>query len=141
VDPKQTDEVARTLDEVLGGNPSGLVRLAELEPAGLREIALARGSHLVVSRKAAIAVLTGFQVGSISPEQAQAWASFVSMGFIANRVREPVRPLDIDFEDAWEDAISATVSRLDEIGDLVDGVVDAGEVRNLLELLGEPSEP
>jgi hypothetical protein len=82
----EADEVGRALDEVLGGDPTGMVRVPTLEPAVLREIALVGGGPLIVSRNAAFAVLTGLRAGSISLEQAQAWASFMSAGFVANRV-------------------------------------------------------
>jgi hypothetical protein len=65
-------------------------------------------------------------------------ASFVRAGCVANDSRGPIRPIEIDFEDAWEDAIAETVSRLDEIGDVVDGEVTSSEILALLHLLGEP---
>ena len=46
-------------------------------------------------------------------------------------------PLRIDYDDAYEDEISTAVSRLDEIGDSVDGEVSSGEILDLLQLLGE----
>ncbi len=44
--------------------------------------------------------------------------------------------LDVDFDEAWEDEIVEAVVRLDEIGDLIDGVVSDKEVRLLLQSLG-----
>lgn len=96
------------------------------------------GAPLVVPRTAAIAVVRGLVDGAFAPEAAQAWASFVGAGFVANRSTGPIRPVAIEFEEAWEDAISAAVSRLDEIGDLIDGEVTTGEALDLLQLLGEP---
>lgn len=59
-------------------------------------------------------------------------------GFVEGTADGPIRPIEIEFEEAWEDAISAAVSRLDEIGDVIDGEVTAGEALDLLQLLGEP---
>lgn len=58
-------------------------------------------------------------------------------GYVASTASSPVSPIEIEFEDAWEDAISEAVSRLDEIGDLIDGEVGTGEALSLLRLLGE----
>lgn len=133
--------MARALDQVVGGDPSALARIVPIEHALLREVATAREAPWVVSRRAAISVLNGLRERSISPEQAQGWASFVRRGYVANRARGPVRPLEIAYEEVWEEAISAAVSRLDEIGDVVDGDVARGEVLELLQLLGEQGEP
>jgi hypothetical protein len=99
----------------------------------------ALGTPLVVPRVAAVSVLCGLRNGVYRPESVQAWASFVGAGFVANRSPGPIRPVEIDFEDAWEDAIATAVSRLDEIGDVVDGEVSEGEILDLLQLLGELS--
>ncbi|MGN8244413.1 hypothetical protein ACTHAM_001316 [Cellulomonas soli] len=56
---------------------------------------------------------------------------------MASTASGPISPIEIEFEDAWEDAISDAVSRLDEIGDLIDGEVGSGEAIDLLRLLGE----
>lgn len=97
----------------------------------------ALGGPLVVPRTAAVSVLRALRNGVYGPESVQAWASFVSAGFVANRSPGPIRPVEIDFEDAWEDAIAEAVSRLDEIGDVVDGEVTSCEIDDLLKLLGE----
>ncbi len=59
-------------------------------------------------------------------------------GYVAGRDLHAIRPLDIDYEDACEEEIAAAVSRLDEIGDLVDGEVSTGEILDLLQLLDGP---
>lgn len=90
---------------------------------------------LVVTREATISVLRGLLDGRLSPTQAQGWASFVRCGYLEGTTG-PVQPLPIDFESAWEDAIAEATSRLDEIGDLIDGEVSNGELLDLLQLLG-----
>jgi hypothetical protein len=44
--------------------------------------------------------------------------------------------VDIDYDPAWEDDIVEVVGRLDEIGDIIDGVVTRDEILNLMQLLG-----
>lgn len=84
-------------------------------------------------------VLRGPYDSAFSPELTQAWASFIRRGYVAEPGGGPIRPIDIDYEQAYEDDIAETVSRLDEIGDLVDGEVSSDGVLALLQLLGEPS--
>ena len=59
-------------------------------------------------------------------------------GLLEGAAGGPVQPIEIEFEDAWEDAIAVALSRLDEIGDVIDGGVTIGEALDLLQLLGEP---
>jgi hypothetical protein len=69
--------------------------------------------------------LTGFNQGTFTPAEAQSWASFVRRGYVA-RGLGPIRPLDIGYEEAWEEAIVVAVTQLDQIGDLMDGYVTKG---------------
>lgn len=128
-----TDALAR----VLAGDPLALSLIMPVSLADLREAATALKSPLVVTRTAAVSVLKGMNGATYSSEQVQGWASFVRRGYVAGRAEGPIRPLDIAYEEAWEEAIATAVSRLDEIGDVVDGDVTAGEVLDLLQLLGE----
>lgn len=131
-------DLARSLDRVIRGDLGSLGAILSAEHSEVLKAAEALGAPLIVPRTAAISVVRGLVDGACAPETAQAWASFVGAGFVANRSTGPIRPVDIDFEEAWEDAISAAVSRLDEIGDLIDGEVATGEALDLLQLLGEP---
>ena len=111
--------------------------LIALEHAELREAVVAIPTPLVISREAAVAVLTGLHERVISCEQAQGWASFVRRGYIANRADGPIQPLDIAYEEEWEEGIAATVSRLDELGAAIDGDISMGEMLHLLQLLAD----
>jgi len=134
--------VVRKLREVLElalqGDASAIADITSVAHASLREAERSIGAPLVVKRAAAVSILRGLIDGRFSPAAAQAWASFVRRGFVEGAASGPIQPLDIEFEDAWEDAISAAVSRLDEIGDVIDGEVSTGEALDLLQLLGEP---
>lgn len=135
------DYLLQILDLVIQGDLSGLVSITSRDHAELRQVATTRGRPWIVSRRAVVSALDGLYAGSLSPEQAQCWASFVSHGYIENRTSGPIKPLDIDYEDAWEEAIVEAISRLDEIGDIVDGEVSMGEILDLLQLLGEQGQP
>jgi hypothetical protein len=125
------------LEGVIRGDLSGLAVILSADHDAILDSAEDLGIPLVVPRTAATAVLRGLFDGVVAPEAAQQWAWFVSVGFVANRSSGPIRPVEIDFEAAWEDAIAAAVSRLDEIGDAIDGEVTSGEILDLLQLLGE----
>jgi hypothetical protein len=135
VDPEAA-RVSRALQAVVDGDPAPLDFLATRGHEELVEAVTSLGS-LTVRRAAAVAVLRRLLEKSITPRQAQQWASFVRRGYIAGRLGGPIRPLDIAFDSGCEEAMADTISRLDEIGDVVDGDVTEGEARDLLRLLGE----
>lgn len=109
---------AAVVQSALDGDPAALALIARTDQDQL--LAVAAGSPLLVSRRSVMAVLQGLSTGSISGEQAQAWASFVRHGFIQGGPG-PIRPLDIEYDAAPENAIVEVVGRLDQIGDRIDG--------------------
>ena len=113
-------------------------RLTSADHLWLREAEGSIGAPLVVRRAAVVSILRSLIDGRFSPAAAQAWASFMRRGLLEGAAGGPVQPIEIEFEDAWEDAISVALSRLDEIGDVIDGGVTIGEALDLLQLLGEP---
>jgi hypothetical protein len=138
VDRRDSVRVLEALEAVLQGDPRGMAIIATFDHAELRGVASEVRQPALVARSGAVRVLRGLLEDAWTPEQAQAWASFVRRGYVAGRDLHAIRPLDIDYEDACEEEIAAAVSRLDEIGDLVDGEVSTGEILDLLQLLGEP---
>lgn len=75
--------------------------------------------------------------GVFPPDLVQSWAFFVRRGCIENPKGGPIQLLNIDYDEAWEDAIVEAVSGLDEIGDVIDGEISSDELRDLIQLLGE----
>lgn len=115
--------------------------LSLADHAWLRDAEAEIGRPLIVTKIAVVGVLCGLIDGRFEPATAQAWASLMRRGYIEGSVEgAPVDPIDIEFEEAWEDGIAAAVSRLDEIGDTIDGEVTSGEVLDLLQLLGVAAE-
>lgn len=146
VDDADVSEIQRAGRGISAGLPNALARVASGDPRAMSTIAKADQDEvrtaatslsvgLVVTRKSAVAVLEGFSQGTFTSEEAQAWASFVRRGYVAGG-RGPIRPIDIAYEDAWEDAIVEAIARLDQIGDSADGDVTPGQVLDLLQLLG-----
>lgn len=93
---------------------------------------------LIVERSAVVAVLHDLLEGRFPLPQIQQWASFVRWGYFATaNVDGAVRPLDIEFEEAWEEEISTIIERLDEIGDQIEGSLDRVRIISLLVLLND----
>jgi hypothetical protein len=68
----------------------------------------------------------------ITPDDVQKWASFVRRGYIAGRTESPVIPIDIAYDPRAEEEVADVISRLDEIGDSVDGEIDDDELRRMI---------
>jgi len=85
---------------------------------------------------AVVEVLQRLAAGDITDAEAQLWASFVQKGFAEGAFDGPIRPLQIDWMIEHEDAIAEALSRLDELGDVIDGTIDASEIRSLIDSLG-----
>jgi hypothetical protein len=137
VDRDRSLAINDALDRIVAGDATSLDKIATVEQSLILTVAQSRNEPLVVSRSAVIAVLVGLMEGTLSPSEAQAWASFVRRGFIANRSKGPIRAVGIEYEAAWEDAIVEAVGRLDEIGDIIDGEVTDDEALSLIRGLGE----
>lgn len=129
---------SNALERALQGDANAIVEISTADHSSLQAAERSIAAPLVVRRAAAVNILRGLIDGRFAPSAVQAWASFMRRGFLEGTVEGPIQPIDIEFEAAWEDAISAIVSRLDEIGDVIDGEVTTGEALNLLQLLGEP---
>jgi hypothetical protein len=128
--------VRALLVRLVSGDTDALPSLARLSQEEL--IRSASGTELVVHAEAVAKVLLSLSAQSIDAQTAQRWASFVRRGFFEGRSSdEGIKPIPIDYDEAYGDAIADAVSRLDEIGDVIDGdVPDETETEFLLHSLG-----
>lgn len=131
------NRLSDALARVIGGDPCPMEAISTAEHQDVRDAAASIRGELVVTRAAAVAVLTSLDDGSCTPQEAQAWASFVRRGYACG-ARGSIGPVAIDYEEAWEDAIVEAVARMDELGDVVDGALTRSEISLLLQLLGVP---
>jgi len=90
---------------------------------------------LVVTRRALVRVIESLMRGETPPDRAQRWASFVRRGYAPQSRGTPIKPLEIVYDPHDEDCIVQVVSRLDEIGDTVNGVVTRAELEELKNLI------
>jgi hypothetical protein len=91
-------------------------------------------ADLTIKSSAVIRVLRDLEHKKIAPEQARKWAPFVKRGYISTD-QAPVRFVDVPYQADREAAIVDAISRLDELGDLVDGTIDEDELLHLIERL------
>jgi len=90
---------------------------------------------LLLTRLSVLNVLNEIKGTDIAIEIVQGWASFVMRGYIATNASEPIVPIQIDYESEYEDSIVDVLSRLDELGDAVDGAIDETELNSLIHSL------
>jgi hypothetical protein len=115
---------AAHVDVLKGHRQAEIIRLAEGLPL----------ADLTIKASAVTRVLTDLGHMKIAAEQAQAWASFVRRGYISTD-NEPVQPIDVPYQADREEAIGEAISRLDELGDLIDGTISDDELQHLIETL------
>lgn len=78
-------------------------------------------------------VLTALLHREVTPEQAQAWASFVRRGFIPVSAKDQSVPqIYIAYQEDHLDSIVDAVARLDELGDIIDGTISDSELQSLI---------
>ena len=128
------------LYEAVSGNLKAFSRIKGQSLATLQQIPKEL-SALVVTPKAVRAVLLALQQQQVPPYLVQQWASFVRRGYFANPdgqpgpATQPIAPIDIEYDLSFEDQIAEIISRLDEIGDLIDGEVTDAEIAIMLQSL------
>lgn len=151
MDPHAADVLGHLI-RVLEGDTEALAKLTVL---GNDELFKAWRAHsrpeLVLDREGVVAVLNGMLDRRVTSGSARDWAFFVRQGHIGSWADGPIfndpsdgvdpakrvwtEVLPIDWSPAFEDPINEATSRLDQIGDIVDGVVTDDEIRTLLQTL------
>jgi hypothetical protein len=127
------------LTAVLAGDLSYLTAVRTADHADLQRAA-ARLPELSVSRLALINVLDGWRDGRWSDHHVQKWASFMRRGH-AVEWKGGKLPIDISYDAHDEDLIAEIISRFDELGDLIDGIISDDEQREMLRSLLEQDTP
>ena len=124
--------VRAALVDVLCGQALAVPVFTVTDHDGLRGAAAQLGGPLLLTCETVVAVLQRLARDDFALADAQRWASFVRRGYVAGQTEGPITPLAIAVDDRCVDAVAAAVSRLDEIGDAVDGTVSAAELQDLI---------
>ncbi len=117
---------ATSLLAAIDGDVRQLAALEACDHSDLLE-AVAGASTLVVTREAVKSVLEAWLNGVCSSAEVQRWASFVRRGYIGRSEGGPVLPIEIAYAPDDEQLIVDVVDRLDQLGDTIDGEVNACE--------------
>ncbi len=131
---RETRTLLEVLQAVVGGDPLAIESLLTIEHSSLVQAQVV-GEPLVLVRLAVGSVLQGLLEHKWSPQQVQSWASFVRRGYVSGTARGAISALDLAYEPGHEESIADAVSRLDELGETVDGEVTPDEIRDLLRRL------
>lgn len=146
-------EIMQRLERALEGDVLVIAELAEIG-----NVRIFRAWHdsacpdLIVPRAGLISLLHRMLDRTVAPELARDWAFFVRHGYLGSWSRTLVAgdvtgiveraeatvigdELPIVWESPFEDRINEATFRLDEIGDLVDGVVTDDELRDFIRSL------
>jgi DNA-binding MarR family transcriptional regulator len=90
--------------------------------------------RLTVTAEALRHVLEGLLERRTSAEDAQTWASFIKRGYVSTK-EKPLRRVLTSYQAERENEIVEALSRLDELGDPVDGTIDDSELQDLIKRL------
>jgi hypothetical protein len=119
---------------LLAGEAAQVKALSRLTPERFLEVAeRLPESERTLAGVAVARVLQGLLTGDVTPSQVQAWASLMRRGFLsAPTYRGPTASVNLVYEPQREEAIVEAISRMDELGDMVDGTMDNVEIRLLI---------
>jgi hypothetical protein len=130
-DRAQLTSIARQVEGALLGQVAAIDALRRASPEQVFDAV--RGRQLILSRDAVASVLNQFRNGEIAATAAQQWASFVSHGYVVGVHHVgPIKPVEIEWELPYEDAMAESIARLNELGDLIDGEFAEGEADRLI---------
>lgn len=124
----------KLLRNALSGNLTSIPLLINANHEKLLE-ASRYFSELLLTKQAVLKVLYCLKNRTINPSIIQSWASFMRCGFTLTEDKKPITPLEINYKLDEEDSIVEVLSRLDELGDIIDGTIDDNEIDQLIELL------
>jgi hypothetical protein len=129
----EESSVRSAVERLVDGDISQVSAVRSVRHADLRRAC--RDTRYEVTGTAVVKVLRAHAAGDVPESDIQWWASFVRRGYAERMHEGPIRPLSIGYEEAHELGIAEAVGRLDELGDDLDGEMDAEEVRALLRAL------
>lgn len=130
----QISDLKEALISTLKGDVSAFSFVRSASQTELRQ-AFTEISDIEVTREAVIRVLRSWDNRQYPDEQIHKWASFIRRGYLENKNDTPIMALDIQYRLDDEGVISHVISRLDQIGDRVDGIIDHEERQQLIGIL------
>ncbi|MDQ2830146.1 MAG: hypothetical protein M3Y74_14005 [Chloroflexota bacterium] len=122
--------ISDDLVAAVAGDLAAFARLHEVSHQALLT-AQAQAPSLILRCPALHHILATLSHDRRTTRTIQHWASFVRRGYIVPG-DVPIAALDIICDAAHEDTMVDVISRLDELGDLIDGTIDDAELAMML---------
>lgn len=92
-------------------------------------------NNLTLCRSAIVKILEDWREGVLTDENVHEWASFMRRGYIPNQNITAIKPIDIIYCHSHEEIIAEIISKLDQIGDKIDGTISDNDRRHFLKKL------
>ena len=127
------------VERAIQGNLDVMPRIAAASHSDLAE-AWTPSRRPTLTAPAVVRVVEALLDRQASEHWVQQWASFVMRGYL-EPAGPPIRPIEIDYQAEFEDEIVEVVSRLEQLGDLIDGTPDEPLLRALILPLKSPPRP
>jgi hypothetical protein len=128
------ETLAAAIAGVVAGNVNCMAAVLAASHRALSDAA-AMLPRLIVSRFSLTKALEDWRSGLFSAQDIQRWASFVRRGYVSGGASGATLPIRIEYDAHDEVLIADTIGRLDEIGDEIDGHVNASELDEMLRIL------
>ncbi|MEO1303246.1 MAG: hypothetical protein AAFV36_08725 [Myxococcota bacterium] len=128
-----SSSVGEDLAEIVRGNARRLVAVSRTSPSKLSTSSMS--VEFVLGPAAIMRVIQEWLRDDLDDWCVQRWASFVRRGYLETNEQVACAPIKIEFAAEHEDTISAIITRLDELGDSIDGVVTDAEKRDMVATL------
>lgn len=130
--PVTADDIKR----ILSGDVKHMQILADQRLNDVAQVAETMSpQERTLTAEAVKRVLMALSAGKNTPEEMQAWTSFVKRGYFPTREKR-FKTIEFLRQEDREGAIVEALFRMDELGDLIDGTMDDDEIRQHIEQLG-----
>jgi hypothetical protein len=121
---------AADVEKAVQGNLEVIPRIAAASHGELTE-AWRMSRRPMLTALAVVRVIEALLDRQANEHWVQQWASLVMRGYLET-IGPPLRPIDIAYQPEFEEEMAEVVSRLEQLGDLVDGTPDEPLLRTLI---------
>lgn len=127
--------VETDLARVVAGDVERLQALKRYSLRDLSLVARSGGDALTLTSATLADVVEGLRARRLEGSAVQLWAAFLRWGLLPDDDRGAAEVIDIAFEAERQDQIVEVLARLDEMGDVVDGVLSDSALEEMLAVL------
>ena len=127
-------ELKEAITGVLDGNLNYMPYIRNADHNELKNITSSI-EPLNLSKSSLIKILIDLESNRDHSEEIQNWASFIRRGYSKNDNYVEIDPILIEYNEDEEEVMSDIISRLDELGDEIDGDISSEEILLFIEQL------